>query len=176
MRRNSLVILLALSAAVLGWQLGVRQQVPVDTTAQIDPEAQRLPTEAWPNLDGGQTRLDEWLGQVLVVNHWATWCEPCREEIPMFMDFRDRYRQQGMELIGVAHDHEADVRRYVDSMGMDYPQLLAGLGQGQKWLARLGNNGSLPFTLVYDRAGNLRAKKLGLMSEAELQQAIDPLL
>ena len=59
---------------------------------------------------------------------------------------------------------------------MDYPQLLAGLGQGQKWLAQLGSNGSLPLTLVFDREGNLRARKLGLMSEQELESAIRAVL
>lgn len=94
----------------------------------------------------------------------------------MFMDFRNRHRDRGLELIGIAHDNPEDVRRYVDSMGMDYPQLLAGAGKGQKWLASLGSRGSLPLTLVFDRSGALRAKKLGLMSQSELQRAVDPLL
>ena len=94
----------------------------------------------------------------------------------MFMAFRQNYVGQDLELIGIAHDDIDDVRRYVDSMGMDYPQLMAGNGPGQKWMAELGNNGSLPFTLVYDRAGNLRAKKTGLMSEPELRKAVEAIL
>lgn len=176
MNKNLLVFLLAIFGAALGWQLGLQHQTPDSTTGQVEAGAQGLPDTAWQNLDGGQNRLDEWLGQVLIVNHWATWCEPCRKEIPMFMDFRNQNLERGLELIGIAHDNEEDVRRYVDSMGMDYPQLLAGRGQGQKWLAALGNSGSLPLTLVYDREGNLRAKKLGLMSESELRRAVDSLL
>jgi peroxiredoxin len=94
----------------------------------------------------------------------------------MFMEVQQQYAEQGVELIGIAHDDEQDVRRYVDSMGMNYPQLLAGQGAGQKWLAELGNNGSLPFTLIFDREGNLRAKKVGLMSESELRRAIESVL
>ena len=176
MSRNLLVFILAIFGAVIGWQLGMQQRTGDSTTAQIDAGAQILPDTTWSNLEGGENNLQEWLGQVLIVNHWATWCEPCRKEIPMFMAFREHHQDQGLELIGIAHDDEEAVRRYVDSMGMDYPQLLAGMGQGQKWLASLGNSGSLPLTLVYDRNGNLRAKKLGLMSESELQRAVEPLL
>lgn len=176
MNRNLLVFMLAIFGAVMGWQLGLKQQTSDSTTGQVEIGAHSLPDMNWPNLDGGQNRLDEWLDQVLVVNHWATWCEPCRREIPMFMDFRANHQAQGLELVGIAHDNEEDVRRYVDAMGMDYPQLLAGMGQGQKWLTALGSNGSLPLTLIYDRDGNLRAKKLGLMSESELSRAVEPLL
>lgn len=171
MVKNVLIASLAILGLALGWQLGM-QRSPVDPVTLNELSAQGLPDYYWDNLDNGQNQLSEWQGKVLIVNHWATWCEPCRKEIPMFMDFRQRYSRQDLELVGIAHDAEEDVRRYVDSMGMDYPQLLAGPQQGSKWLASLGGNGGLPLTLVFDRQGQLRAKKLGLMSETELQQAV----
>ncbi len=174
MKKYFLTISLAILGLVVGWQAGQHRN---DTTNTPDTRvAATLPDSYWPNLDGGQNQLGEWKGKVLIVNHWATWCEPCREEIPMFMEVRTRYAEQGVELIGIAHDEEDEVRRYVDSMGMDYPQLLAGRGQGQKWLVELGNNGSLPFTLIFDSEGNLRAKKLGRMSEQELRTAVESIL
>lgn len=174
MLKNAIIIGLAVLGLALGWQLGMQRTVP--TEAPADSSEQRLPDYSWDNLNHGQNRLTEWQGKVLVINHWATWCEPCRKEIPMFMDFLQQHKTQGLELIGIAHDDEDAVRRYVDSMGMDYPQLLAGPMQGSKWLAALGSNGSLPLTLVFDRQGQLRAKKLGLMSETQLQQAVADLL
>lgn len=175
MTRNWIIIALGVLGLSVGWQLGMQQATP-PTGQATEISNQTLPDEKWDNLDGGQNQLTQWKGKVLVINHWATWCEPCRKEIPMFMDFRTQYVDQGFELIGMAHDNLEDVRRYVDSMGMDYPQLLAGDRQGQKWLATLGSNGSLPLTLVFDRDGQLRAKKLGLMSETELQKAVTALL
>jgi thiol-disulfide isomerase/thioredoxin len=167
-----LMLSLALAGLLLGWQFGLQRN---DVTI-VPAASATLPDNHWSNLDGGQNQLSEWRDKVLIVNHWATWCEPCRKEIPMFMEVQQQYAEQGVELIGIAHDDEQDVRRYVDSMGMDYPQLLAGKGAGQKWLAELGNNGSLPFTLVFDREGSLRAKKVGLMSESELRRAVESVL
>jgi thiol-disulfide isomerase/thioredoxin len=175
MNKHWLTFGLAILGLSVGWQMGLHRN-DIYITPDAQSAVQTLPDSYWDNLDGGQNRLSEWQGKILIVNHWATWCEPCRREIPMFMDFRQRYAEQGLELIGIAHDEKDEVRRYVDSMGMDYPQLLAGLGQGQKWLAELGSSGSLPLTLIFDREGNLRAKKLGLMSEQELSQAIEPIL
>ncbi len=165
---------LALLGLVLGWQLGANK---IPTEPKLAAEStQTLPDEVWQNLEGGETKLSDWQGQVLVINHWATWCEPCRTEIPMFMAIRQKHLAQGLEFIGIAHDDAEDVRHFVDSMGVDYPQLIADPKQGRKWLATLGSNGSLPLTLVYDRSGQLRAKKIGLMSEAELEQALAALL
>ncbi len=174
MIRKGIFIGLAVVGLVLGWQFGSQRTTPPDTSFEISDNT--LSDLLWDNLDDGQNRLTEWQGKVLVVNHWATWCEPCRKEIPMFMDVLAQYQTQGLELIGIAHDDKEAVRRYVDAMGMEYPQLLAGPMQGSKWLASLGSNGSLPLTLVFDRQGQLRAKKLGLMSEAQLRQAIVDLL
>lgn len=174
MKKYWLTAGLAMLGLMLGWQAGLHRN-----TLSVSPDSvlsASLPDSYWDNLDGGQNQLGEWRGKALIVNHWATWCEPCRKEIPMFMEFRQQYADSGLELIGIAHDGEDEVRRYVDSMGMDYPQLLAGKGMGQKWMAELGNNGSLPFTLIFDREGNLRAKKLGLMSERELRLAIESVL
>lgn len=175
MIKNWIIAGLAVLGLALGWQMGSQQSMPTGN-AGVDNSQQSLPDYAWENLSGGQNKLTQWQGKVLIVNHWATWCEPCRKEIPMFMDFRQRHQAQGLELIGIAHDNAEDVRRYVDSMGMDYPQLLAGPRQGMKWAAALGSNGSLPLTLVFDRQGQLRAKKIGLMAESELTQAVSGLL
>lgn len=174
MNKFWLTAALAITGMMLGWQLGLHRN-----DLSLTPETRistKLPDTIWQNLDGGQNQLGDWRDKILIVNHWATWCEPCREEIPMFMSVQQQYAEQGVELLGIAHDNEEDVRRYVDSMGMDYPQLLAGKGEGQKWLAELGNNGSLPFTLLFDRQGILQTKKLGRMAESELRKALESIL
>lgn len=174
MNQNWFIAGLAVLGLALGWQLGINKN---NTSDQFEEaSSQSLPDIYWDNLDGGQNQLTEWQGNVLIVNHWATWCEPCRKEIPMFMDVRQRNASKGLELIGIAHDDDESVRRYVDSMGMDYPQLIADPVKSKKWLASLGSNGSLPLTLVYDKKGELRAKKVGLMSASELELAISSLL
>jgi len=180
MNKTWMGLTLAVAALGVAWQLSSLRDNPASDLTPPEPKqaisAQTLPDMLWDNLVGEQQRLTDWQGNVLIVNNWASWCEPCRREIPMFMDFQARYADQGVVLIGIAHDELEEVRRYVDEMGMDYPQLIADIEQGAQWLETLGNNGSLPLTLVYDRQGRLRAKKLGLMSERELEQAVSSLL
>jgi len=170
----------AVAVFAVAWQFTLLRDDPATKASppklEMQASAATLPDIPWDNLTGGQNRLTEWGGSVMIVNNWATWCEPCRREIPLFMDFQARYADQGVVLIGIAHDELEDVRRYSDEMGMNYPQLIAGAEQGAQWLETLGNSGSLPLTLVYDRQGRLRAKKLGLMSERELEQAVSGLL
>lgn len=180
MNKTWVGLTLAVAALGVAWQLSSLRDIPSSAMTPPEPEwqvsAQTLPDIPWDNLVGEQQRLTDWQGDILVVNNWATWCEPCRREIPMFMDFQVRYAEQGVVLIGLAHDDLEDVRRYVGEMGMDYPQLIADAERGAKWLKILGNNGSLPLTLIYDREGQLRAKKLGLMSERELEKVVTNLL
>lgn len=130
---------------------------------------------AFPDLTGQVRRLSEWRGKVLVCNFWATWCAPCREEIPMLMATRAKYAPTGLEIVGIALDNPANVRQFAASFKISYPVLLAE-AEGLDLMRALGNTGGgLPYTVVADRQGGVVHRKLGALKEADLEAILAPL-
>jgi thiol-disulfide isomerase/thioredoxin len=113
---------------------------------------------------------------VVVVNFWASWCPPCREEIPGLLRIQQKFAANGVQVVGIAVDSEAKSRQAANEMGISYPVLVAEV-QIIDVTRQLGNRaGGLPFTVVLDREGRLVATHLGLLSEAQLERLIRPLL
>ncbi|HSN39503.1 MAG TPA: TlpA disulfide reductase family protein [Burkholderiales bacterium] len=128
------------------------------------------------DLQGQTQPLNQWRGKVLVVNFWATWCAPCREEIPVFVRLQDKYRAQGLQFIGIAIDQREPVQVFAKEFGMNYPVLLGGI-ESVEMSRRAGNRvGALPFTLIIDRNGKIVGSALGGIKEAKLQELVRPLL
>lgn len=122
-----------------------------------------------PDLSGRPRRLVEWQGRVLLVNFWATWCAPCREEIPLLVEARQKYAPAGVEVVGIAVDNAAKVGEYAKSMAISYPILVAE-ADGLDLMRRLGNSGGgLPYTVVADREGALVHRKLGALKKPDLE-------
>lgn len=166
------LVLLALAALALGGYLGWHKfrspgAVPNATITQLE----------LPDIDKNLRNGKEWLGKVVVVNHWATWCPPCREEIPLLIETQRRLGEQGVQVVGIAHDLLDDARAFSDGIGINYPSLVAIVGGGEI-MRQQGNRGggALPFTAFFDRQGNLVDARLGQLSQSELNQAIAPLL
>ena len=134
-----------------------------------------LHAASFPDLAGKSRALAEWQGRVMVVNFWATWCAPCREEIPLLMAVGQKYRSQGVEIVGIAVDNGPKVAEYARFMKISYPVLLAE-GEGLDLMRRLGNTGGgLPYTVIVGRQGKVVHRKLGAYKEAELEAAVGPL-
>jgi peroxiredoxin len=129
-----------------------------------------------PDLEGRTRELREFRGQVVLVNFWATWCPPCRREIPALQRVRGEYRERGFEILGVALDDAQAVRDFVAEHGLGYPQLLAG-GEGAGVMGRFGNpRGALPYSVLVDREGVIRLAHLGELPPEKLVAALEPLL
>lgn len=130
-----------------------------------------------PDLNGKKHALSEWRGKVIVLNFWATWCPPCREEIPLFIALQKRYGSGGIQLVGVATaDNKESVVAYRQSTGMNYP-ILIGDDDAMDIMAHYGNRqGSIPYTVIIDRQGAIVTRKLGAFDQAELMHIIQPLL
>jgi len=129
-----------------------------------------------PDLTGNRATLEQWRGKVLVVNFWASWCPPCREEIPGLLRIQQRFAANGVQVVGIAVDSVAKSSQAANEMGISYPVLVAEI-QILDLTRRLGNRvGALPFTVVLDREGRLVATHLGLLREAELERLVKPLL
>ncbi len=108
-----------------------------------------------PDLDGKLHNIGEWDGKVVAVNFWATWCPPCRKEIPAFIELQDTYRLQGLQIIGIAIDEKEAVADYADTMGINYP-ILVGEQKAVDAAKDYGDRfGALPYTAIVDRQGNI---------------------
>ncbi|HSH06584.1 MAG TPA: TlpA disulfide reductase family protein [Burkholderiales bacterium] len=129
-----------------------------------------------PGLDGQPRRLSDWHGKVVLCNFWATWCAPCREEIPMLVDLRERYLAQGFEVVGIAVDKADKVGEFAAKYQVSYPILVAE-SVGLDLMRKLGNGaGGLPFTVLLDRQGSVLNRKLGILRRKDIEPEIKALL
>jgi len=127
------------------------------------------------DLAGKVRTLGEWRGKILVCNFWATWCAPCREEVPLLAAASRKYSPTGVEIVGIAIDNGPKVSEFAASLRIPYPILLAETG-GLALMGQLGNSaGGLPYTVVADRNGKVIHRKLGAFRPAELDALLDPL-
>ncbi len=125
------------------------------------------------DLDGNEVSLKDFRGEVILVNNWATWCPPCREEMPEFKAYYDKYKDQGFQVVAIeAGEPEVEVRNFVEGAGLDFVILL---DPENKSLLTFQQN-SLPNSFVIDRKGNLRLAWLGAINGATLEKYVTPLL
>jgi len=148
----------------------------VDRTLSPQAIVERVYAARLADLKGASQGLEQWRGQVLVVNFWATWCAPCREEIPGFVSLQERYGSRGLTFVGIAIDQPEKVAAFAREFRINYPLLTGGL-ETMELLRQAGNRaGVLPYTLVIDRGGNLVSREPGGLKEARLESIIQPLL
>ncbi|MBS0327612.1 MAG: TlpA family protein disulfide reductase [Proteobacteria bacterium] len=129
-----------------------------------------------PDLSGREQPLAQWRGKILVVNFWATWCGPCREEMPHFVRAQAEHAATGLQFVGIAVDQVDKVRQFTDELGVNYPILIGGYGAIELSRA-LGNSvGALPFTIVLDRQGAVVWTHLGAVKEPQFNTLLAGLL
>jgi thiol-disulfide isomerase/thioredoxin len=170
-------IALFLAVATVALIGGVALRHGTTEPAKTEPGAgQALLAAALPDVQGRSQRVDQWLGKVVVVNFWATWCAPCREEIPELIRAQDQFGPQGVQVVGIAIDQVDKVRSYAAEMGINYPVLVGELEVMD--LARAAGNamGGLPYTVVLDRKGQIARTELGGVTRAKLEDMVLPLL
>jgi thiol-disulfide isomerase/thioredoxin len=134
------------------------------------PEA--LPDVSLPDREGRPRKLSEWADRPLLINFWATWCAPCRREIPLLKRLRTERREQGLEVIGIAVDVRESVLAYANDIGLDYP-LLIGEQEGFDAAAAFGMDLVLPFSVFSDRSGRIVTLKVGELHADEADFILD---
>ena len=132
------------------------------------------PEFSLPALDGGDSiKLGELRGQVVVVNFWASWCIPCRQEHPVLLEAARTYEPRGVKFVGIAYnDKPEDSQRWLNELGKSYPSLIDA---GARVAIDYGVSG-VPETFILDKQGVVAFKKFGPITTAEISQKLDSLL
>jgi thiol-disulfide isomerase/thioredoxin len=168
-----LIAVVGLAAAVAGFGYNAWRTVP---GGHVQDGEAALKGTALPDLEGTAQSLAQWRGKVVVVNFWATWCAPCREEIPILVRLQAKYRDRGLQLVGIAIDQPDKVRPYATEMGMNFPILIGNL-EAIDLTKALGNRaGVLPFTVVLGRDGTIASREVGAVKEAHIEALVSTLL
>ncbi|MBL8383741.1 MAG: TlpA family protein disulfide reductase [Burkholderiales bacterium] len=166
-RRATLVIagILALAAgAWIGW-------------VRIAPEGGGSVAPLWSaqlqDLHGRAVDLNRFRGRPLIVNFWATWCGPCKEEMPDFQRLAASTLGKRIQIIGIGIDNADNMREFAEKLQISYP-LLVGGAQAMDLMKAMGNRvGGLPYTVIYDGRGNLTVQHLGRISASQLNSAAE---
>jgi thiol-disulfide isomerase/thioredoxin len=140
------------------------------SVASAAPAADPAPAWTLNDLDGKPVSLADFRGKVVVLDIWATWCPPCRAEIPHFIEIQNEYKDKGVTVVGMSVDSTgpADVAKFAKDNGMNYPIVMAD----DKTATAYGADQGIPFTLVIDKNGNVVARHLGLTDKSVFEDDI----
>ena len=176
--KKSLFVALGLSALLAGGAAHHLLDQVIEPAAATDTSipATTLPNTILDDLEGNPQNLQQWRGKVVILNFWATWCPPCRKEIPTFIELQEEFGGQGVQFIGVAVDNSRLAKKYSEDHGINYPNL-QGDGAGLDLSIALGNKRSvLPYTVIFDRSGTIVDQHAGEMTHSALMKQLTPLL
>jgi len=172
-KRNAIVILVVIAAVALMLFAGVRMSRSRAGVAKLKPVGKNgsvAPDFELKSLDGKQVRLSDYRGKAVLLNFWATWCAPCKIEMPWFVDLQKQYASQGLQVIGVAMDDsgEETIARFAQQMGINYPVLIGKEAVGDAY----GGVEFLPTTFIIDRQGKVVDRVFGLAGRSEFEDNI----
>jgi thiol-disulfide isomerase/thioredoxin len=177
-KRNPVIlVVVALIVALMLWA-GIRQ---TRRRAGSSPEGSATamkgkvaPDFSLVTLDGKPAKLSDFRGKAVLLNFWATWCEPCKIEMPWFVDFQKQYGPQGLQIVGVAMDDAdtKDIAKFAQDMHVDYPILVGKDDQRESIANAYGGVQFLPETLYLDRDGKILNKMFGLVNRSEIEDNI----
>jgi thiol-disulfide isomerase/thioredoxin len=149
-------------------------EMPTATTSKVI--GQMRPGFEIADTEGKLRNISEWNDQVLLVNFWATWCPPCKKEMPAFIELQEQYAEQGFKVIGIALDDQQSVQDFADTIGVNYPLLIAEY-DGIDLSRSYGNQvGALPYSAFVDRQGKVVSTHMGELSKTQVEEIIKPLL
>ncbi len=146
------------------------------TPVQAAKPLEQLPERMMLDLDDVPLSFSQLKGKVVILNFWATWCPPCRREMPTFIELQEEYGAQGVQFIGVAVDNPKMAKRYGSDHGINFP-LLQGEESGLELSMQLGNKRMiLPYTIIFDRSGRVISRRKGEIHRQEILSTITPIL
>ena len=181
--RTNIVVLIIIGALALGAGVGLSMYLNQPSTdagtpviKSISMVGKQRPEFSMLDVEGEKHNISEFDGKVLIINFWATWCPPCRREIPAFIALQEKYQDKGFTIVGVALDSLQAAVDYVDPMGINYP-ILVGEMEGVAISQAYGNELTvLPYTVVVDRKGIIRHAFAREITLEEAENLIKPFL
>ena len=150
----------------------------LDTQAEngSNPSTQTLFAATFPDEKGQPQALKNYAGKIVVLNFWATWCAPCREEMPELSKLHSAYQHQNLVVLGLAVDDVAAISDFVKETKVSYPLLAADM-QGMEIATHLGNNkGVLPYTVIIKTDGSVAKTYFGRVTQQLLEKTLKTLL
>src|ERR1700686_633981 len=171
MKRNPLALVVVAFVVALMLYVGLhmagrsgRLSTPRITRSTVAPDF------SLESLEGKTMRLSDFRGKAVLLNFWATWCGPCKIEMPWFVELQQKYGSQGLQVVGVAMDDASkeDIAKFAKDMGVNYPILIGKESVGDQY----GGVPALPETFLIGRDGKIVDKILGLRGKAEIEDSI----
>ncbi len=182
--KNIVLVLFAVGLGLLTWRSskasagGICLASIFPTASQLQPVAnshgKAAPAFELKDLDGRIVKLSDFKGKVVLLNFWATWCPPCREEIPDLIALQNKYRDKGLVVLGVSLDQKgpAPVKSFVGRMKINYPVVIGD----EKTAMNYGGIQAIPTTFYVDRNGKIAGVQEGGADGKTFEQALQPLL
>jgi thiol-disulfide isomerase/thioredoxin len=169
MNRNPLALIVVILVVAFGLYFGYHHARRQGATPRITKSAP-APDFALVSLDGTTMRLSDFRGKAVLLNFWATWCGPCKIEMPWFVDLQKEYGSQGLQIVGVAMDDASkeDIAKFAKEMGVNYPILIGKESVGDAY----GGVPALPESFFIGRDGKIVDKIIGLEGKADIEEAI----
>jgi peroxiredoxin len=178
MSKQSFLIIGLVAGIILGAIIGAHVQGKADratlrAATQLKPshnDGQLAPDFQLSSLDGQRVKLSSYRGKAVLLNFWASWCGPCKIEMPWFAELQQRYHQQGLEVIGVSVDTEGKdkIAQFVKEMNVNYTILLGTDEVSDTY----GGVQGLPTTFYIDRNGKIVKQVAGLISQEEIEDNV----
>lgn len=169
-KRSSISIRLKRALSVLGTILALMPALP----SRAEPAGKAAPDWQLSDVNGKPLKLADFKGKVVVLDFWATWCPPCRAEIPGLVALQKKYADQGLSVIGVSVDEQGPkvVKPFIERFAINYPVVMGN----EKVLTDYGGITAIPTTFVIDRQGNVVATHQGYTDQATFESEVRPLL
>lgn len=146
----------------------------LDTQAAESAASKKAPEWELKDTEGKVVKSSDFAGKVVILDFWATWCPPCKAEIPGFIELQKKYGEKGLVVVGVSLDEQgpAVVKPFMQQFGMNYPVVMGD----EKITQDFGGVAAIPTTFIIDKNGNIAAKHVGYAPKETFEKEITPLL
>ncbi|MBA7465960.1 Thiol-disulfide oxidoreductase ResA [subsurface metagenome] len=169
-----ILVLLVIWASGCGVETEIEEIGELEEVIITEKEWGDAPDFTLPDLEGNSLTLSDFKGRVIILNFWATWCPPCRKEIPDFVELYEKYKDEGLLIIGVNLDRgdSRTVKQFSKNYKINYPIVLGNVNVTQDY----GGIRGIPTTFVIDRKGNIKKKYVGYRPKATFEGVVKILL